>query len=172
MASTTETNLQNETHIPISAPVLAGNELAYVTECIQSGWVSSRGPYVARFEGDFAAWCGGAHGISTSSGTNALHLALLACEIGPGDEVIVPALTYVASANAIAYTGAVPVFVDVDATWNLDLSLIEAKITPRTKAIMVVHLYGHPVEMEPLYRLARQYHLYLIEDACQAHGSL
>ena len=146
--------------------------MAYLADCIQSGWVSSKGPYVLRFEEAFAAWCGVRHGISTSSGTNALHLALLACEIGSGDEVIVPALSYVASANAIFYTGAKPVFADVaEATWNLDLGLIESKITPRTKAIMAVHLYGHPVNMDVLCQIAQKYKLYLIEDACQAHGS-
>ena len=158
--------------IPIATPVLAGNEMAYVADCIRSGWVSSKGPYVQRFEETFAAWCGVRHGIATSSGTNALHLALLACAVGPGDEVIVPALSYVASANAISYTRATPVFVDVDSTtWNLDLSRVEQKITKRTKAIMAVHLYGHALDMDRLCALAQAHNLYLIEDACQAHGS-
>jgi perosamine synthetase len=158
--------------IPIAAPHFAGNEMAYVADCIRSGWVSSKGPYVQRFEEGMAAWCGVRHGIATSSGTNALHLALLACGIGPGDEVVVPALSYVASANAVSYTGAVPVFVDVNMeTWNLDPTLIEHKITPRTKAIMAVHLYGHPLDMNFLCQIAQNCNLYLIEDACQAHGS-
>ena len=158
--------------IPIAAPTLDGNELAYLTDCIESGWVSSRGKYVRMFEDGLAAWCGSRHGVATSSGTGALHLALLALEIGSGDEVIVPALSYVASANAIAYTGARPVFVDVDLqTWNLDLDQIEPAITPRTRAIMPVHLYGHPVDMAALMAIAERHGLWVVEDACQAHGA-
>jgi perosamine synthetase len=158
--------------IPVAEPVLDGNELAYVTDCIRSGWVSSRGVYVQRFEEAVAAWCGVRFGVGTSSGTSALHLALLALGIGPGDEVIVPALTYVACANAVTYTGARPVFVDVDPwTWNLDLSQLEEKITPRTKAIMPVHLYGHPVDMKTLMAIAGEHGLWVVEDACEAHGS-
>jgi perosamine synthetase len=158
--------------IPVAEPALDGNELAYVTDCIRSGWVSAKGTYVKRFEEAMAAWCGVRHGIATSSGANALHLALLALGIGPGDEVIVPALSYVASANAVSYTGAQPVFADADySTWNLDLSQLELKITPRTRAIMPVHLYGHPVDMATLMTIADEHGLWVIEDACEAHGA-
>jgi len=158
--------------IPIAEPALDGNELTYVTDCIRSGWVSSKGAYVKRFEDAMAAWCGMRYGIATSSGSSALHLSLLALGIGSGDEVIVPALTYVATANAVAYTGARPVFVDVDScTWNLDLAQLTAKITPRTKAVLPVHLYGHPVDMDAVMAIAGEHGLWVVEDACQAHGS-
>jgi perosamine synthetase len=158
--------------IPVTEPALDGNELTYVTDCILSGWLSSKGAYVKRFEDAMAAWCGVRHGIATSSGTSALHLALLALDVGPGDEVIVPALSYVASANAVTYTGARPIFVDADAsTWNLDLNQLESKITPRTKAIMAVHLYGHPVDMAPSLAIADKHGLWVVEDACEAHGA-
>jgi perosamine synthetase len=158
--------------IPLAAPDLSGNERIYTADCIHSGWISSKGPYVRRFEAELAAWCGTCFGIVTSSGTAALHLALLALDIGPGDEVIVPAFTYVALANAIKYTGARPVFVDVDtATWLIDLNQIEDKITPQTRAIMAVHLYGHPVDMVSLNEIARRYGLWVIEDASEALGA-
>jgi perosamine synthetase len=158
--------------IYVSEPRLDGNELAYLADCIRSGWISSRGDYVRRFEDAVAAWCAVEHGVATSSGAGALHLALLALEIGPGDEVILPALSYVASAHAVTYTGAHPVFVDVDpCTWNLDLNQVESAITPQTKAVMAVHLYGHPVEMASLGSIAEKYGLWMIEDACQAHGA-
>jgi perosamine synthetase len=159
--------------IPIAEPDLGGNELAYLTDCIQSGWVSSRGAYVDRLEVELAAWCGTSDAVVTSSGTAALHLALLALGIGPGDEVIVPALTYVASANVIVYTGAKPVFVDVDEeTWNIDLDQLPHQITPQTRAIMAVHLYGHPVDMERLQAIADHYGLWIIEDASEALGAM
>lgn len=158
--------------IPIAEPDLDGNELAYLTDCIRSGWVSSRGGYVPRFEENVANWCGRRYAVSTSSGTSALHLALLAIGAGPGDEVILPALTYVASANAVAYTGAQPVFVDVElSSWNLDLNQVTSKVTPRTKAILAVHLYGHPVDMQVCMEIAEQHGLWVIEDACEAHGA-
>ena len=158
--------------IPISTPALEGNELAYLADCVHTGWVSSRGAYVPRFEAAFAAWCGARHATAVSSGTAALHLALLALGIGPGDQVILPALTYVATANAIAYTGAEPLFVDIDPeTWNIDLDLLAAKITPRTSAILPVHLYGHPVDMDRLMSIAAAHELWVIEDACEAHGA-
>jgi len=158
--------------IPVAEPDLGGNELAYVTDCIRSGWVSSRGAYVVRFERAIAEWCGVRHAVAASSGTSALHLALVSLGIGPGDEVIVPALSYVASANAVTYAGARPVFVDVDPnTWNLDLASVEARISVRTRAIMPVHLYGYPVDMERLLAIARKAGLWVIEDACEALGS-
>ena len=158
--------------IPLAEPDLDGNELAYVSDCIQRGWISSRGDYLPRFEGSVAAWCGVRHAIATSSGTAALHLALLALGLGPGDEVIVPALTYVASANAVIYTGARPVFVDTDPhTWNIDLNQLEDKINSHTRAIIAVHLYAHPVDMTVVWEIAQKYGLWIVEDACQAQGS-
>lgn len=157
--------------IPLVEPV-NGNELAYLADCIRQGWVSSKGAYVKKFEEMLASWCCVRHAVAVSSGTGALHLALQALGIGPGDEVIVPALSYVASANAILYTGAQTVFVDIDPkTWNFNLSLVEAKITNKTRAIMVVHLYGHLVEMDGLLEIARKYHLWVVEDACEALGA-
>lgn len=158
--------------IPISNPSLHGNELRYVTECVTSGWVSSVGPFVGRFEQAFAEYCGTAHAVSCSNGTTALHLALLALGVQPGDEVIVPTLTYVATANAVAYCGATPVFVDAEAaTWNMDPGQIEALITERTKGIIVVHLFGHPVDMDPILEVARRRGLFVLEDAAEAHGA-
>lgn len=158
--------------IPISTPCLNGKELEYVTDCIKSSWISSIGKYVTQFEENFAGFCGTAHAISASNGTTALHLALVSLDIGEGDEVIVPDLTFVASANAVLYCGAKPVFVDADErTWNIDPSKIEENITERTKAIIIVHLYGHPCNMDPIMKIAQQYNLKVIEDAAEAHGA-
>jgi perosamine synthetase len=159
-------------HIPVAAPALVGNEQAYVLDCLKSTWISAKGPYIQRFEDAFAEFCGVRHAVSCSTGTAALHLALLALGIGPGDDVIVPTLTYVASANAITYCGACPVFVDSEPrTWNLDPSLLEEAVTPLSKAIVVVHLYGNPVDMHPVLRTARAHGIPVIEDAAQAHGA-
>jgi perosamine synthetase len=147
-------------------------ELEYVTDCIRSGWVSSLGEYVRRFEREFAAYCGVRYGVATHNGTVALHLALAALGIGPGDEVILPSLTFVATANAVAYTGAKPVFADSEPyTWNIDPEAVARLITPRTRAIIAVHLYGHPADMDPLRALADQNGLTIIEDAAEAHGA-
>ncbi|MEZ4725834.1 MAG: DegT/DnrJ/EryC1/StrS family aminotransferase [Caldilineaceae bacterium] len=167
-----ETSARPETFIPIYEPTLGEAEEAMVLDAVRSGWISSNGKYIREFEERFAAFCGAAHGISTSNGTTALHLAIHALGIGPGDEVIVPALTFVASANAVHYTGATPVFADVDScTWTIDPAAVEALISPRTKAIMPVHLYGHPAPMGALKSLAEQHGLLLIEDAAEAHGA-
>jgi len=161
-----------ERFIPVAEPVLTGNELAYVSDCITSGWVSSIGQYVTRFEQDFARFCGVKHGVATSNGTTALHLALVVLGIGPGDEVIVPSLTFIATANAVAYTGARPVFADSEPrTWNLDPADVARKVTPRTRAIIPVHVYGHPADMEAINAIARQHNLLVIEDAAEAHGA-
>ncbi len=161
-----------ERFIPVAEPVLTGNELAYVSDCVTSNWVSSIGQYIARFEQDFARFCGVNHGISTSNGTTALHLALAVLGIGPGDEVIVPSLTFAATANAVVYTGAKPVFADSEPrTWNLDPAEVARKITPRTKAIIPVHIYGHPVDMDAINSVADEHHLHVIEDAAEAHGA-
>jgi len=158
--------------IPVYMPDVSGNELEYVTDCIQSGWISSLGKYVSRFEGEFASICGVKHAIALANGTVALHLALLSLDIGPGDEVIMPPLTFVATANAVKYVGANPVFVDVDpTTWTIDPEKIESKISSNTRAIMPVHLFGHPVDMDPLNGIADKHDLIVIEDAAEAHGA-
>ena len=158
--------------IPVYQPNLSGNELKYVTECVTTNWISSQGKYVRKLEEEFADFCGVKHGIAVANGTVSLHLALLLADIGPGDEVIVPTLTFVAPANAVRYTGATPVFVDSCAkNWSMDPTLIEENITSRTRAIIPVHLYGHPVDMEPILRLAEKYDLYVVEDAAEAHGA-
>lgn len=141
-------------------------------DCIDSTWISSNGQYLARFEADFASFCGVKHAISCCNGTVALHLALLAHGVAAGDEVIVPTLTYVATANAVAYCNAQPVFVDAESrTWNMDPERVAEAITPRTRGIVVVHLYGHPVDMDPILELAERNGLWVIEDAAEAHGA-
>ncbi|MFH1210396.1 MAG: DegT/DnrJ/EryC1/StrS family aminotransferase [archaeon] len=158
--------------IPVAEPVFLGNELKYVKDCIESGWVSSIGEYVTKFEDGFAAYSGVRHGISTSNGTVALHLALSALGIGKGDEVLIPDLTFIATANAVTYTGAKPVLVDVDPeTWNMDASRLEEKVNDNTKAIIPVHLYGHPCDMQAIREVADKYGLKVIEDAAEAHGA-
>jgi perosamine synthetase len=159
-------------YIPVAAPVLAGNERRYVNDCLDTNWISSRGKYIDLFEQAFAGFCGVQHAVSCTNGTVALHLALLALEIGPGDEVIVPTLTFVATSNAVRYVGATPVMIDAEpVTWNMDPDLIEAAITPRTRAIIVVHLYGHPVEMDRILTIASRHGLKVIEDAAEATGA-
>lgn len=158
--------------IPVSAPMLDGNEKAYVMDCMESSWISSCGGYVDRFETAFAEFCDVRHALACCNGTVALHLALLALGIGAGDEVIVPTLTFVATANAVSYCGARPVFVDSEPdTWSIDPALIEAKITPRTRAIIAVHLYGHPANMDAINAIARHHRLFVVEDAAEAHGA-
>lgn len=142
---------KREHFIPVSHPVLDGNEKLYVGECLATGWLSANGRFVPLFESALASYCGTMHAVATSSGTAALHLALLALGAGPGDEVLVPTLTYVATANAVRYCGATPVFVDSEwQTWNTDPSAIEARISAKTRGIIVVHLYGHPADMDPI----------------------
>jgi perosamine synthetase len=156
--------------IPVSIPDLSGNEEAYMVEAVRSSWISSTGPFVERFEREFAAVCGTRAAITVSNGTVALHLALLALGLRAGDEVIVPSLTYIATANAVRYAGATPVFADVDpATWCLDPRRVEALITPRTRGLIAVHLYGHPADMDALGDIARRRGLWIVEDAAEAH---
>ena len=158
--------------IPIAAPSLPGNENAYVNDCLDSGWISSTGKYPALFENAWSEFCGARYAVACCNGTAALHLALLALGVRPGDEVIVPTLTFVATANAVTYCGAVPVFVDSEPrTWNLDPAQIEALITPRTRGIIAVHLYGHPADMDELRAIAARHGLFLLEDAAEAHGA-
>lgn len=161
-------------HIPVSSPSLGDREIQYVTEAVGRGEISgTTGSFLRRFEREFAAFCGCAHGIATSNGTTALHLALAALSIAPGDEVLVSALTNMATFFAVLYQGAAPVPVDVEEdTGNLNPALLEKLVTPKTRAILVVHLYGHPVDMDPVLEFARRHHLLVIEDAAQAHGAL
>lgn len=158
--------------ISVAAPSLDGNERDYVLECLDSTWISSAGRFITDFEKAFADYCGVKHAIACNNGTTALHLALVAMGIGPGDEVIIPSLTYIASANAVTYCGGTVVLVDNDPrTFNIDPALIEAKITPRTKAIMPVHLYGQMADMEPILAIAKKHGLMVIEDAAEAVGA-
>lgn len=157
--------------IPIAKPLIGDEEKQAVLEVLNSG-ILAQGPWVQAFEQAFAEMCGVRYAIATSSGTTALHIALLAHGIGPGDEVITSPFTFVASANCALYVGARPVFVDIDPrTFNLNPELVEAAITPRTRAIIPVHLYGLPCDMDPIMEIARKYGLVVIEDACQAHGA-
>ena len=166
------TSIMEQRFIPVAAPVLQGNEKAYVLDCLESTWISSTGKYIDQFEAAFAEFCGVQQALSCSNGTTALHLALLALGIGPGDEVIVPTLTFVATANAVTYCGARPVFVDASPRRGISTPrLIEAKITPRTKGIIVVHLFGHPVDMDAVCAIASRHGLFVLEDAAQAHGA-
>lgn len=158
--------------IPVYQPSLLGNEKKYVLDCLESGWISSKGDYVNRFEESFASRVGIKYANSVCNGTAALHLALLAAGIGKGDEVIVPTLTYIASVNCIKYVGATPVFIDsCKFTWQLDPELIIDKITPKTKAIICVHLYGGMCNMDPIVNIAKKHNLYVIEDCAEAFGS-
>jgi perosamine synthetase len=164
--------LDRRARLPVAEPLLGELELRYVTECIVSGWISSAGAFVTRFEELFADFCGTRHAVAVGNGTQALHLALLALDVGPGDEVIVPTLTFIATANAVTYTGARAIPVDSEpVTWNLDPAGVEAAITPRTKAILPVHLYGHPADLDTLLEIADRHGLALIEDAAEAHGA-
>lgn len=158
--------------IPVYQPDLSGNEKKYVIECIDSSWISSKGEFIQKFEQEFASFTGMAYAASVSNGTVALHLALLALDIGPGDEVIVPTFTYIASVNAINYVGAKPVFVDIEPLgWQLDCDIVEELITEKTKAIISVHIYGQPTDMIRLQSIAKKHKLFLIEDGAEAFGS-
>lgn len=157
--------------IPVNEPLLNGNEKKYLCECIDTGWISSEGPFVKEFEQKMSASAGRKYGIAVSNGTAALEVAVQALGIGAGDEVIMPAFTIISCAMAVTKAGAVPVLIDSDMhTWNMKAEEIEAKITPRTKAIMIVHLYGLPVEADPILALAEKYGLKVIEDAAEMHG--
>jgi len=156
--------------IPLMSPSLSGNEEKYIQDVIRSTWIGGSGAYIERFEREWAEICGVNESVSTFNGTVALHLALLAMGAGHGDEVIVPAMTYVATANAVRYTGAEPVFIDIDPnTWCMDPMKIEDSITRRTKGIMPVHLHGHPADMDPIIKIAGLYKLWIVCDAAQAH---
>ncbi len=157
--------------IPVNTPLLNGNELKYVTECIETGWISSEGPFIAQFEQKLSAEVGRVHGIAVSNGSAALDIAVKALGIGTGDEVILPAFTIISPAQSIVSAGATPVLVDTDPnTWNMDVNQIASKITSKTKAILVVHIYGFPVDMDPVLALCKEHNLFLIEDAAEMHG--
>ncbi len=158
--------------IPVYEPDLSGREKAYVNECIDSSWISSKGRFVDAFESSFASYIGVRHGLSVSNGTIAVHLAMLALGIGPGDEVITPTLTYIATVNPIRYVGAKPVFAEsIKETWQLDPDDVERRITSKTKAIIVVHLYGHACDMDRFVDIARRHGIFLIEDCAEAIGT-
>lgn len=158
--------------ISVAEPKLTGREREYVLDCIDSTWISSAGKYITAFEESFARFCGVRHAIATNNGTTALHLALVALDLKPGDEVLIPTTTYIATANAVRYCGAEPVLVDVcPETMNLDPKDLERRLTPRTKGIIPVHLYGHPAEMDPIMAFARRHALFVVEDAAEAHGA-
>jgi len=159
--------------IPVYQPLLAGNEKKYVNECLDSTWISSKGRFIPEFEGRFAEYTAVKYAAAVCNGTVALHLAMVALGIGPGDEVIVPTLTYISSVNAITYTGATAVFVDsLKETWQMDPNDVRRKLSSRTRAIMAVHLYGHPCDMGPLVAIAKDNGLFLVEDCAEAFGSL
>lgn len=158
--------------IPVYQPYFHGNEKLYVNQCLDSSWISSKGEFIRQFEEQFAQYVKTPHATSVCNGTVALHLALLALEIKPGDEIIVPTLTYVASVNTILQAGAVPIFVDsLEETWQIDPDDVRRKITPKTRAVMAVHLYGHPCDMQPLVDLCKEHNLFLIEDCAEAFGT-
>ncbi len=159
-------------NIPVAKPQLGQREKELVIDCVESAWISSLGRHILEFERSLAGFCGAAFGVATSNGTTALHLVLEALGVGPGDEVLVPSLTFVATAAAVAYTGATPVFVDSDPqTYNMDPALIEAALTPNTKGIVPVHLYGHPADMAAINQIAEARGLWVVEDAAEAHGA-
>ncbi len=158
--------------IPVCEPFLNGNELKYVTDAVSTGWISSAGKYVSEFEKQFAAYCDCKYGVAVCNGTVSLHLAMVTLGIGKGDEVIIPTFTMIASAFAVCYTGATPVFVDADKdTWNIDVTKIEEKITSKTKAIMPVHIFGQMCEMDKIEAIAKKHNLFIVEDAAEAHGA-
>jgi perosamine synthetase len=158
--------------IPVNEPQLGQQESHYVLECLRTGWISSSGPFIDEFERKWAAYCGKKYGIAVSNGTAALHVGIGCLGLHPGDEIILPSFTIVSCALAVVYQNAVPVLVDSDPqTWCMDVSQIEKKITPRTRAIMPVHIYGHPVDMDAVVNLAERHGLAVIEDAAEAHGA-
>ena len=158
--------------IAVNEPLLTGREKELVARCIESGWISSDGPFVAEFENKLAAYLGVDHGVAVCNGTAALETALFAAGVGRGDEVIMPSFTIISCALAAIRLGAVPVLVDAEPdTWNMDVAQIESRLTPRTKVIMPVHIYGHPVDMDPVTEIAEKYNLIVVEDAAEVHGA-
>lgn len=170
--TSSEPHLATKNFIPVCSPDLRGSELKYINKCVKSGWISSQGNYIKLFEDKFAKFCGAKYATALTNGSHAVHLALAAIGIKSGDEVIVPTFTMIATANPIAFLGAKPVFVDArEDTYNIDETKIEEAITPKTKAIIVVHIYGHPAEMDTILKIAKKHNLWVIEDAAEAHGA-
>jgi len=164
---------RHQVYLPVANPDLTGNELTYLVDAFTSTWISSSGEYLARFEKEFSDFCGVNYGVAVSNGTVAIQLALLALGVGPGDEVIIPDLTFAATANAVLHVGATPVIVDVEMnSWGIDPLCIESAISPKTKAIIPVHLYGQPCDMTAIMGLAKANNLFVIEDCAEAHGAL
>lgn len=160
-----------EKPIPVNTPLLSGNELKYLTECIETGWISSEGPFIQRFEEQFSSYVSRRYGIAVANGSAALDIAVKVLGLGHGDEVIVPTFTIISPLQSLVTAGVTPILVDSQAdSWNMDVSQIEAKITSKTKAILVVHIYGLPVDMDPILALCKKYSLLLIEDAAEMHG--
>jgi len=157
--------------IPVNTPLLEGNEKKYLIDCIDTGWISSEGSYIKEFENKFSEYTGRKYGIAVSNGSAALDIAVQAIDLQPGDEVIMPTFTIISPAFSVIRAGAIPVLIESDhVTWNMDVTQIESKITSRTKAILVVHIYGLPVDMDPVLELCKKYNLKLIEDAAEMHG--
>jgi perosamine synthetase len=158
--------------IPVCEPLIGDNALPLITECVKTGWVSSEGRFIREFESRWADYCGAEHGIAVSNGTTALQIAVAALGLEPGSEIIMPSYTIISCAIAILEAGCVPVLVDCEPdTWCMDISQVAAKISPRTRAVMPVHMFGHPVDMHRLGELARKHDLFVIEDAAEAHGA-
>lgn len=158
--------------IPVNEPLLGAREEEMLVAALRSGWISGSGPHIEAFEAAWAAYCGRKHGIAVANGTVALHLAISLLDLQPGDEIIMPTFTIISCAMPVVLAGAVPVLVDSDPeTWTMDVDQVEAKITARTRGIMPVHIYGHPVDMRPLLELAEQHGLAIVEDAAEAHGA-
>ncbi|MEK6587581.1 MAG: DegT/DnrJ/EryC1/StrS aminotransferase family protein, partial [Chloroflexota bacterium] len=158
--------------IPVNEPVIGEREFEYVQECLRTGWISSAGRFIEAFEVAWARYCGMEHGVAVSNGTVALQLALRSLALRPGDEVILPAFTIISCALAVVYNGLVPVLVDADPrSWCMDVRQVDEKITDRTRVILAVHTYGHPVDMDALSELARNHSLLVLEDAAESHGA-
>lgn len=158
--------------IPVCVPLLKGKELEYLKDCVDSNWISSKGRYVDEFEKKFSGYCNCKYGVTTTNGTSSIHLALESIGLKKVDEVMVPAFTMISSVFPIIYCGAKPVLVDADPeTWTIDVNQIEEKISEKTKAIMPVHIYGHPCDMDPVLKIAKKHGLFVIEDAAEAHGA-
>ncbi len=158
-------------NVPVNEPLLNGNEKKYLSECIDTGWISSEGPFVKQLENNLATYFGRKHGIAVTNGTVAIDIAIDALELNEGDEIIMPTFTIISCLSGLLRKRCIPVFIDQQAdTWNMDVTQIEKKITSKTKAIMIVHIYGLPVDMNPVLQIAEKYHLKIIEDAAEMHG--
>jgi perosamine synthetase len=165
-------NTDSKQHVPVNEPLLGQLEVENVNECLKTGWISSAGRFIEEFEAQWANYCGRRYGIAVSNGSTALHAAIAALRLQPGDEVILPTFTIISCITAVLNGGGTPVLVDSDPrTWCMDVSQVEAKITPRTRAVMPVHIYGHPVQMDPLLDLAEKHNIAIVEDAAEAHGA-